>query len=464
MQLNRKLVLLAILISTFLSAMEATIVATAMPSIIHDLQGMEYISMIFSIYLLVTAVTTPIYGKLADLFGRKKILSIAILLFLLGSILSGVAQTMVQLIIFRAIQALGAGAMLPLSTTIIGDIFTPEEQTKMQALFSGVWAISGVLGPLIGGFIVEVLDWRWIFFINLPFGILSLIILWLSFHETFRPSSKKSIDWAGAATFLISITSLLYVLLFGQADGYFTLRNIIFTVIFICFFIIFIRIEKRVPEPFLPLDLFKNKLILIPNLFGFFAFSFLIATSVYFPIWLQQIQHLSPTLSGFALTTTSIGWPLGATLTGALIKKLGPWRVPALGSAALVISGLLLTTITPSTPVTLFFVITFIMGFGFGLSMTVFMVILQNSVEDQQRGTVMSSNALLNTLGQTIFIAIFGTIYNVIAAQDPVNGLSKGIHAVFYCVAALTVIAFFIVLKLPKISKEELFSKKETTV
>jgi MFS family permease len=185
---------------------------------------------------------------------------------------------------------------------------------------------------------------------------------------------------------------------------------------------------------------------------------------VYFPIWLQQIQHLSPTLSGFALTTTSIGWPLGATLTGALIKKSSPWMVAALGSASLVISGLLLTSINVSTPVALFFVITFIMGFGFGLSMTVFMVILQNSVEDRQRGTVMSSNALLNTLGQTIFIAIFGVVYNVVSAQDTVNGMSKGIHAVFYCVAALTVISFFITLKLPKISKEELFSKKETTV
>jgi multidrug resistance protein len=441
--------------------MEATIVSTAMPSIIQDLKGMEYISMIFSIYLLVTAVTTPVYGKLADLLGRKKILSVAIILFLLGSVLSGFSQDMTQLVLFRAIQALGAGVMMPISTTIIGDIFTPEEQTRMQALFGGVWAISGVLGPLIGGFVVEVLNWRWVFFINLPFGILSLVMLWLTFHETFHPSGNKSIDWLGAITFLISITSLLYVLLFGKTNGYWAPLNVMFDLLFVIFLLIFVWAERRAVEPFLPLALFKNKLILIPNLFGFFAFSFLIATSVYFPLWLQQILHLSPTVSGFALTCTTLGWPLGATLNGKLMKKYGPWLVSVLGSFLLVISGILLALINLTSPLALFFIIMFITGFGFGLSITVFMIVLQSSVEGHQRGVVMSSNALLNTLGQTIFIAIFGAIYNSVSSGDPINGMSRGIHTVFFCVAVITVIAFLIALKMPKLSKEELFSQKQ---
>jgi EmrB/QacA subfamily drug resistance transporter len=461
--MNRKLVLTAILISTFLSAMEATIVATAMPSIIEDLNGMEYISMIFSIYLLVTAVTTPIYGKLADLFGRKRIFSIAIVIFLIGSSLSGFAHSMTMLIVFRAIQAVGAGAMAPLTSTIIGDIYTPEEQTRMQALFGGVWAISGVVGPLIGGFIVEVVNWRWVFFINLPFGILSLVLLWLTFHEKFKPSGGKSIDWAGAFSFLISITSLLYVLLFGKINGFFAPYNVICEAAFVLFLVLFIFIEKRAAEPFLPLDLFKNKLILIPNLFGFFAFSVLISTSVYLPLWLQQISHQTPTLAGLALTSAMVGWPLAASFTGRLIRSFGPWTVCLLGSILILTSGILLASIHPGTSIVLFFVTMFVAGLGFGLSITVMMIILQNSVEGSQRGVAMSSNALLNTLGQTIFIAILGAVYNSVSDGSTAAGMSKGIHTVFLCVAAITAVAF-VVLQLPKITKEELFSKTKSAL
>jgi EmrB/QacA subfamily drug resistance transporter len=460
MKTNRKLVLIAMLIATFLCAMEGTIVSTAMPSIIADLQGMEYVNMIFSVYLLVCAVTTPIYGKLADLFGRKRILVLSIVLFLIGSFLSGFANTMTQLIIFRAIQGLGAGAVLPLSTTIVGDIFTTEERARMQAIFGSVWAISGVCGPLIGGFIVGSFNWRWIFYINIPFGLLALGVFWLSFHETITLNKKSKIDWAGAATFLVSICSLLYVLLFGAKDGILAPTNLMFAALFVVCLLLFIRIEQRAEDPFLPFDLFKNRLVLIPNLYGFFAFPFLISTTVYFPMWIQHILRQTPTVSGFALTCVSIGWPIGATISAKILAKVGPWKLSTFGAFLLVISGILLGMVSVGTPLWMFFTIMLIAGLGFGLTMTVMTIMLQNSVDWNQRGVVMSSNALLNTLGQTVFIAVFGAVFNsVTAGGTSTELLSQGIHMVFLCVAVLTLVSFFIAAKLPRLSKEELFAE-----
>jgi EmrB/QacA subfamily drug resistance transporter len=460
MKTNRKLVLIAMLTATFLCAMEGTIVSTAMPSIIEDLQGMEYVNMIFSIYLLVCAVTTPIYGKLADIFGRKRTLFLSIILFLIGSFLSGFAHSMTELIIFRAIQALGAGAVLPLSTTIVGDIFSTEERARMQALFGSVWAISGVTGPLIGGFIVGSLNWRWIFYMNIPFGLIALAVFWLSFHETTTRSQKAPVDWAGATAFLISISSLLYILLFGLKDGYFTPINLMLTFVIIFSFIIFLQVEKRAADPFLPLDLFKNRLVLIPNLYCFFSFPFLIATTVYFPIWLQQIMKQTPTVSGLALTFLSVGWPIGATYCARLLNRIPIWKVSIGGAGLLVLSGVLLGTITVSTPLWMFFATMFIAGLGYGLTITVMTIMLQNSVDWSQRGVVMSTNALMGTLGQTIFIALFGTIFNAITMGGKAGELlPRGIHAVFLFVGALLILSFFIAWKLPRLSKEELFEE-----
>jgi EmrB/QacA subfamily drug resistance transporter len=462
MKTNRKLVLIAMLIATFLCAMEGTIVSTSMPSIIFDLQGMEYVSMIFSVYLLVCAVTTPIYGKLADIFGRKRTLSVAIVLFLAGSFLSGFAHSMAALILFRAIQALGAGAVLPLSTTIIGDIFNTEERARMQALFGSVWAISGVTGPLIGGFIVGSLSWRWVFYINIPFGLLALAVFWLAFHEkTAKRGQRSPIDWTGAATFLVSISSLLYVLLFGEKLGLFAPMNVVLAFVCVASFLLFLFVERRAKDPFLPLDLFRNRLVLFPNMFSFFAFPFLISTTVYFPIWIQQIMKQTPTVSGLSLTCLSIGWPVGAAFCAHVLRRsASAWRLSIVGALLLVISGILLALIQVSTPLWMFFGIMLLAGLGFGLTITVMTIMLQNSVDWNRRGVVMSSNALLNTLGQTIFIAVFGAIFNSITAGGSfAEQLPRGIETVFTCVAGLMILGFFFAWKLPRLSKQELFGE-----
>ncbi|MDO3678884.1 MDR family MFS transporter [Paenibacillus ehimensis] len=454
--MNRNWVLVSILIVLFLSAMEATIVTTAMKTIVDDLKGMELMNMTFSVYLLITAVTTPIYGKLADLYGRKRVLMIAIAIFLLGSVLCGAAATMQQLVLFRAVQALGAGAIFPVTMTIIGDIYTPEEQTRLQGIFSGVWALSSIVGPLIGGLIVEFADWRWIFLLNLPLGLAALLLLSFAYRETFQPAGK-SIDWLGAVSFLASISSLLIVLLFGGESGFLSPVHLLLAALFVLFGIVFIAVERRVSEPFMPLDLFRNRVILIPNLFSFLAYAFPIATTVYFPLWLQTLKHQSPIVSGFAVAIATVGWPLGATAAGKLMKRVPPKRVAVLGAGLLGFSGLMLSTITTATPVPVFFVIMLLAGFGLGLCRTVLMILMQNAVENRQRGIAMSTSALMNTLGQTVFIAVFGVVFNASASASEIAGLAHGIHVVFVCVAVVTVLAFLVSLWLPGISNRDLF-------
>jgi len=454
---HRTWVLIAVLLATFLSAMEGTIVSTAMPSITEDLQGLAYVNMTFSIYLLVAAITTPIYGKLADMYGRKRVLMAAVLVFLIGSALCGLAQSMGQLILFRAVQALGAGAVLPLTSTIIGDMYTTEERTRMQALFSGVWAVSGVSGPLIGGFIVETIDWRWIFFINLPFGLLSLFILFVAFREERVRRERMPIDWSGALLFLLSISSLLYVLLFSVEEGASPL-NVGLVALCLASFALFLRVERHAADPFFPMTIWKNRFIIVPNLYVFFAFAFIIATTVYIPMWVQQIHHGTPTQSGFALTFMTFGWPLGAILNARLIGRFGPWKVPVFGACLLVACSAVMAMIQPGFPLYLFFVVMFFAGLSFGLTTTVLTIILQNAVEWEQRGVAMGSNALFSTMGQTIFIAVFGAVFNAATNHAAsVETMPHGIRIVFYCVLAVSAISCVVAFKLPKMTKEELF-------
>ncbi|WP_189597186.1 MDR family MFS transporter [Paenibacillus elgii] len=461
--MNRNWVLVSILIVMFLSAMEATIVTTAMKSIVDDLKGMELMNMTFSVYLLITAVTTPIYGKLADLYGRKRILMIAIAVFLLGSVLCGAAATMLQLVIFRAVQALGAGAIFPITMTIIGDIYTPEEQTRLQGIFSSIWALSSIVGPLIGGLIVQFADWRWIFFLNLPLGLVSLLLLSFAFRETFRPVGR-SIDWIGAVSFLTSISSMLIVMLFGGESGFLSPVNLLFAAMFVLFGIVFVAVERRVSEPFMLLELFRNRAMLIPNLFSFLAYAFPIATTVYFPLWLQSLKHQSPIVSGFAVAIATVGWPLGATAAGKLMRRLPPKRVAILGAGLLMFSGVMLAVITTATPVPVFFVIMLLAGFGLGVSRTVLMILMQNAVENRQRGIAMSTSALMNTLGQTMFIAIFGVVFNAFASSGEAADLAHGIHVVFTCVSAVMLLAFLVALGVPGISNRELFGDGKDAV
>ncbi|WCN38287.1 MDR family MFS transporter [Aneurinibacillus uraniidurans] len=410
--MNRRNVTIAMMVATFLAAIEVTIVSTAMPRIASDLGGLELISWVYAVYLLTTAVTTPIYGKLADLFGRKIIFTIGAIVFLIGSMLCGLANSMEQLILFRALQGIGAGAVLPVTFTIIGDIYTFEERAKIQGWFSSIWGISGIVGPLVGGFFVDQLSWHWIFFINVPFGIISIIMLWMYLEESFE-KKKKHIDYAGVITFTIGVTALLYAFLTGGQQYAWNSSAIIgLFVVAVVFLAIFIRVELASPEPMLPLSLFKIRTISVSNTASLLLSALLIAMNAYLPMWVQGVYGKGATSAGLILTPMSIGWPLGAILCGRFIISIGARRTSLIGITILLAASLWLATVSIATPQLVLTLIMFVAGLGFGLSITVFTVVVQSSVDWNLRGAATASNSFLRTLGQTCGIAIFGTLFN----------------------------------------------------
>lgn len=425
---NEKHVTIALMIATFLAAIEGTIVSTAMPKIVGDLGGLTLISWVVSVYMLTSAVTAPIYGKLADLFGRKPVFVIGTVLFLLGSMLSGLAQTMEQLIWFRAFQGIGSGAIVTITYTIIGDIYPFEQRGKIQGYLSGIWGISGILGPLTGGFLVDYVSWRWIFYINLPFGIVSIILIWLSLHERLE-KSRKHIDYWGALTFTLGMSALLYALLSGGQthpwDSPLMIGLYLAGVLFVSLFLV---IQRRSPEPMLPLVLFKIRPIMVANAAGFLLSAILVAVSFYLPLWIQGVYGQGATESGLTLLPMSIGWPIAAALSGRLVVKLGARITTLIGTVALVLATVWLATITTHTPHWTLYGMTFLVGFGFGFTFTSFTVTAISAVDWSLRGASMASNTFIRSLGQTLGIAVFGTLFNhMLASHLPANLAAEGI-------------------------------------
>jgi EmrB/QacA subfamily drug resistance transporter len=412
---NRKMVTVAMLVAILLVAIDVTVVSTAMPRIVSDLSGLKLISWVFAIYTLTTSVTTPIYGKLADLFGRKKIFITGVILFVVGSMLSGAAQTMTQLIWFRAFQGIGAGAVMPLTFTIIGDLYPGEQRAKMQGVFSSVWGIAGLLGPLVGGFFVDQISWRWIFYINLPVGLVSLVLITVFFHETVELKKDRKIDYLGAITFTIGISTLLYALLNagpGQKYAWDSTAIYILFAVAVIFIVLFGYIETKVKEPMLPPSLFKIPVILVSNLIGFLASSVLIGVNVYLPMWIQTILGHSATSSGLTLMPMSIAWPLGATFAGRYMYKMGSKLTAILGAVLIALGGTWLLAVELDSPYWYFVGIMIVIGLGMGYATTPTTVLVQSAVGWQMRGAATASNTFTRSIGQTVGVAVFGTIFN----------------------------------------------------
>lgn len=402
----------AIMLVMFLAAVEGTIVTMAMPTIAKELQGFELISLVFSVYLLTSAVSTPIYGKLADLYGRKHVLSISILLFLAGSFLCGLAQSMVMLIAFRAVQGLGAGGIFTVSFTIIGDEFPLEERAKIQGGLSTVWGVATLVGPFLGGFLIDVLSWHWIFFINLPFGLVAVVLLQRSLQETFV-KRKQSIDYGGIITLSLAVIVFLSIFVVDQnADS---LNYPLFTGtalgIVILLLLLFYKIEKRAQEPVLPFAIFTKTSVIV-NLLSCLIFAVLMGIDVYIPLYLQTVLGYSPTISGLAMLPMSVSWLILSITLGKIMVKYGGKAVIVAANGVILSSTLLLITLGIATPVLLVLIYCFVLGIGFGGASTALTIIIQDSVDYHQRGSAVGANSLLRTLGQTIGISVFGNIFN----------------------------------------------------
>lgn len=424
--LKRNYILIGLLLSTFLAAIEGTVIGPAGPRIVGDLGGVELLSWVFTAYLLTMAVTTPIFGKISDLYGRKPVFVIGSVLFLAGSLLSGLSQSMEQLILFRAIQGIGAGALTPVTFTIIGDIYSINERAKVQGWISSVWGISSLIGPLLGGYFVDSLNWRWVFGFNVPFGLLSLIFI-IKYLKEDIVKRKVKVDISGAVTFTVGVTALLFGLATGGQQlawnsplliGIFVLAAVMLALFFI--------VEKKAEEPLVPLKLFRIRDIAYSNVASLLASALLIGLTSYLPLWVQGVLGKNATISGLVLAPMSISWMLGSIIGSRWIISRGSRLTSLIGMLIIALGAGGMAFIHEGTPIYVMLIFNALYGLGFGFSFSVFTIIAQSSVNYNLRGASNALNSFVKSIGQTIAVTVFGTLINLGIVSRTAKGTPSG--------------------------------------
>jgi multidrug resistance protein len=443
------------MLSTGLVAIDSTVLATAIPSIVGELGGFHQFPWLFSAYLLGQAVTTPIYAKLSDVFGRKPILLLGIALFLVGSILCAAAWNMLALIIFRAVQGLGAGAVQPTAMTIVGDVYTVAERARVQGYLASVWAISSVVGPMLGGAFAQLGFWRGVFLINIPLCLLAAWMFNRHFHETAAPR-RRAVDSLGALLLAMAMTSLvLGVLGGGQTWAWASTPSIATFTAGAVLLAIFVVVERRAPEPILPLWVFSRRLLCATTVVAFGVGAILMGLTSYVPTYLEGAIHVRPLIAGLALAALTLGWPATAAIAGRVYLRWG-FKITAIIGATLVITGATVLAAMAHRPnVAVVAAVCFVIGGGMGLLAVPTLIAAQSSVEWSERGVVTGNNMFARSLGSAVGVAIFGAIANSIFGPGDIHSvgptaIQAGSAAVFTGVliaAAATTIA---VLAMPR--------------
>ncbi|KUM34344.1 MFS transporter [Arthrobacter sp. EpRS71] len=445
-------ILIALMLATGLVAIDATIVATAVPSIVEDIGGFASFPWLFSAYLLAQAVSVPVYAKLSDVVGRKPMILGGIGLFLLGSILCGLAWSMPALIAFRVLQGLGAGAVQPVAITIAGDIYTLAERAKVQGYLASVWAVSSVVGPTLGGIFASLGIWRWIFLINIPLCLLAGWMLLRTFHENVE-RTKHRIDYFGAGLLTISLSLLILgALQGGQAWAWDSAISISVFAGGAVLFVSFLLVERKAAEPILPPWVVSRRLLATTAMISFGVGAVMLGITTYVPTFLEGSLQTSPLLAGLALAALTIGWPISASQAGRFYLRIG-FRNTAMMGIAITVIGAAVLALTASTPnVLLVAVACFIVGLGLGLVATPSLIAAQTSVEWNERGVVTGTNLFARSIGSSLGVAVFGAIANAIYASSPSGGpdpqtTGQASSAVFLAVlvsAVLTVVAVLV--------------------
>ncbi len=400
-----------------LAALDQTIVSTALKSIVEDFNGLDHYTWVVTAYLLTSTASTPLYGKISDLYGRRIVFQFAIVTFLLGSFLAGASQNMTQLIATRAIQGLGAGGLMALTFVIIGDIVPPRERGRYQGYFGAVWGLSSVAGPLLGGFfsdhshILGITGWRWIFYINLPFGIAALAITSAVLHIP-KIKREHNIDYVGALLLVSSVTTtLLSVSVYGPQNGWTDIHTELYLAIGLALAAIFIWWESKATEPILPLHLFKNHTFSLTSILGLIIGAGMFGAIVMLPLYMQVVKGYSATSAGLKLIPLMLGIVSTSIVSGKLITKHGHYkRYPIMGTALMTVGILAMYSLQIDTPYWKLSIFAIMVGAGLGLSMQTIVIALQNSVDFKDMGVATSANTFFRSLGSVFGTALFGAI------------------------------------------------------
>ena len=409
------IVTVGIMLSLFMAAVESTVVATAMPTIVSELGGLAFYSWVFTAYMLTSTTTVPIYGKLSDILGRKPVFMVAMALFLAGSVLCGQSQNMGQLIAFRALQGLGAGGLMPLAFIMIGDIFSFEQRARMQGLFSGVWGVAAIIGPLLGGFLVDNVSWQWVFYVNLVPGALATALLWFGWRDPAREAraARPPIDFAGTVLLSAGVVALLLGLTELQKPlgvGLIGLAAVLFLVL--------LWVERRAADPILPLPLFKDRLFAVAISQGLLAGWAMFGSTSYIPLFAQAVLGTSATAAGSVLTPMMLGW-VGASIIGSrLLLRFGYRTIALTGMVTLVVGTFLMTRISPYTTLPMLMVNVALMGIGMGLSIPAFMIAVQSSVQRKVMGTATATLQFSRSIGGTLGVSVMGVILSTSLAAN----------------------------------------------
>lgn len=408
---HRGWVTAAILLSMFMTAIEITIVATAMPRIVSDLGGFALLSWVFSSYLLTQVVSIPIYGKLADLYGRKPVFTAGIILFLIASVLCGQAKSMTQLILFRFLQGIGGGSVQPIGVTMVGDLYQAHERHKVQGYTGSVFAISSLIGPALGAFIVEMGHWSWIFYLNVPLGLGALLIVQLFLHEKKHPRQHR-LDWGGAFLMTVGTSVLMLGLLEGgTAWPWLSWQTLVCLLVFTAFFISLLKVESKVAEPLIPLWVFKHPLISIAGVATFLNGALMIGYSAMIPTHVQGVLGQSALAGGLTLSAMSIGWPMASYYSGKIIHRMGYKNAASLGAFLLFLGAGVVLALS-HTSAFLIAIPIFLVGAGLGVQSNAYVITIQSSVPWRERGVATSNNLFMRTLGSTVGVAAFGGVLN----------------------------------------------------
>ena len=438
-------ILLAVMMSTGLVAIDSTIIATAVPAIVADVGGFSSFPWLFSVYLLASAVTVPVYSKLADTIGRKPVILFGIGVFLLGSVLCGIAWSMPALIAFRAVQGIGAGAILPITITMVGDIYTLEERARVQGYVASVWAVASVVGPTLGGVFAQLEVWRGIFLVNVPLCLVAAYLIARNFKERVERRAHR-VDYAGAALLTVSMTLLILgVLEGGNAWEWTSPVSIGVFAGGTALFVAFVLVERRAAEPVLPLTLFRRPIISTTTLLGLGIGAGLIGLTAFVPTYLVVGTGASPLVAGLALATFTIGWPIAAALSGRLYLRYGFRATAILGGVLVVVGTATLAALASNPTIAMVAITCFFIGAGFGFVAVPTLVAAQTSVGWDERAVVTGTNLFSRSIGQALGVAVLGAVANAVIAgrggdvTDPATIISAS-TAVFVGVAIVAVL------------------------